>query len=285
MAEQVAESRVARPAPALRPFVEAYVGYRYEGFAPGVHAGLPSRHLTFVVSFDEPLDLVGMPGPAQRPERFWASASGLHTSPARIRHDGNQHGVQLGVTPAGARALFGMPAAELAHTVVHLPEVLGGLGDELVERLAAAPSWPDRFSVLDDVLGRALTTPREPAREVAHAWSFLAHRAGAVDIESLAREVGWSRRHLSEQFRSEYGLPPKTMARVLRFERAKWMLVRADRSPLATVAATCGYADQPHMTREWQELAGSSPSGWLAGEELPFVQDPPDPDEARWDHG
>ena len=105
-----------------------------------------------------------------------------------------------------------------------------------------------------------------------HAWSLLAGADGSIDIGAVAAAVGWSRRHLSEQFRREFGLPPKVMARVMRFERAKALLARRD-PDLATVAAVAGYADQPHMNREWRELAGSTPAGWLRGEEFLFVQD------------
>jgi AraC-like DNA-binding protein len=50
------------------------------------------------------------------------------------------------------------------------------------------------------------------------------------------------------------------------------MLRTAARPGLAEIAARCGYADQAHLTREWRELAGCTPSTWLA-EELPSVQD------------
>ena len=98
-------------------------------------------------------------------------------------------------------------------------------------------------------------------------------------MAALAGEVGWSRRHLTERFSAEYGVGPKAMARVLRFERARWMLVQPDRPSLATVAATCGYADQAHMTRDWRALAEATPGAWLRDEELPFVVDPVDVDD------
>ena len=63
------------------------------------------------------------------------------------------------------------------------------------------------------------------------------------------------------------------MARVLRFERSKGLLIRPDHLTLAAIAAECGYADQAHMAREWRTLAGASPTQWLADERLPFVQD------------
>jgi AraC-like DNA-binding protein len=271
----VQDQAVATPAAPLRPFVARYVGYRFEGFEPGFHAGLPSRFLSLIVSFDAPVDLAAMPDPAQRPDRFTALVGGLHASPAMIRHDGNQHGIHVHLTAWGARALFGLPAAELAHRVVPLDAVLGprGIG-ELLDRLDAAHGWSDRFAVLDTVLMDRLDD-RQPVRdEVAHAWDRLATSGGAVSIGTLAGEIGWSRRHLTERFRAEFGLAPKTMARVLRFERARDLLACAGRPSLAHVAAVCGYADQAHLTRDWRQLAGSSPLAWLREEVFPGVQDP-----------
>ena len=73
MGPPVNESALGRPAPPLRPFVDRYIGYRQEGFAPGVHRGLPSRHLTFIVSLADPVDIAGMPDAAQAPASYQAS--------------------------------------------------------------------------------------------------------------------------------------------------------------------------------------------------------------------
>jgi AraC-like DNA-binding protein len=280
----VADTTIARhverrPAPALRRLVSGYTGYRYAGFEPGCHLGMPSRSLTLIVQFDAPLELAAMPDPELPPARFTALVSGLHDRAATIRHDGNQHGVQLAVTPAGARALFGMPAAELAMAVVPLADVIGPVEAELVDRLSETDDWSRRFAVLDEVLGRLAAADGSPRRaagpsdEVAFAWHRLVATDGAAAVTSVARDAGWSRRHLSERFRSEFGLSPKTMARVFRFERARAMVRRAGGPSLARVAAECGYADQAHLTREWRSLTGATPTGWLAEERLPIVQD------------
>jgi AraC-like DNA-binding protein len=94
---------------------------------------------------------------------------------------------------------------------------------------------------------------------------------GGVQIRDLANAVGWSRRHLSEQFTHTLGLPPKTAARILRFEHACRLLLDT-RANFAEVVAHCGFQDQAHMTREWNALAGSTPGVWRA-KELPFLQD------------
>jgi AraC-like DNA-binding protein len=283
---QVAEGVVYRPPALLRPYVESYVGYRYAGFPAGEHMGLPSRHLTFVISFDAPLQLSVLPGGGEGVWTYDALLGGLHTSPAVIRHDGSQHGIQLQVTPAGARALFGLPAGEVAGIVVPLDAIWGRLAGELLDRLSGAAGWGRRFAVLDGVLLRALASrvelPSGARRETTAAWDRLTTSAGRVGVATLAEEVGWSRRHLTERFSAEYGLNPRSLAKVLRFERARRLLVRADRPTLAVVAAACGYSDQAHMVHDWHALAGSSPTGWLESEVLPFVQDEEPPDWSEW---
>ena len=180
--------------------------------------------------------------------------------------------MQVELTPLGARRLLGVPAGELGSIVVALDDVLGTSAHELSDRLAAERDWERRFQILDRLLARSLVDGPEPPAEVAWAWQRLVAARGAVEVGVLAREVGWSRRHFGERFRQELGLSPKVAARVLRFERACQLLKLARRPSLAAVAARCGYFDQAHLTRDWHQLAGCSPSVWAA-EELPSVQD------------
>ncbi|MGH9026611.1 MAG: helix-turn-helix domain-containing protein, partial [Acidimicrobiia bacterium] len=175
---------------------------------------------------------------------------------------------------------FGMPASALASTVLSLETLLGTRAGELVDRLDAGCTWTDRFAVLDDVLTRQLMEPRPIREEVIFGWHQLLTTGGAATVASLATAVGWSRRHFTDQFRAEFGLPPKAVAKVVRFERARNRLLRPDRPSLARVAAESGYADQAHLARDWRELAGSSPSAWLETEVFPFVQDAPVVEEA-----
>lgn len=249
----------ARPAAPLAPYIRSYSGYRFAGVAPGFHQGLPSGSVTFIVSLDEPIDIVATPG-GQRPLALDALVGGLHLRPATIAHEGSGAGVSIDLSPLGSRALFGLPVAQLASLVVDLRDLLGPAGGELVERLRAAPSWPDRFAVLDEVLGRAVGEGTAVLPEVEHAWHVLAANGGRVTVTELASEVGWSRRHLTSRFSAELGVSPKGAARLLRFERTCALLDRG--LGLADAAVAGGYYDQAHMTGEWRELAGMTPSRW-----------------------
>jgi AraC-like DNA-binding protein len=270
----ISESVRHRPAPALRPLVAWYSGYRQSGVPPARHRGLPSPYLTLIVTLDDPLVVAEHPDPCQPASRHGVLVGGLHTVPALITHEGRQSGVQLQVTPLGARALLGLPAGELAGLDLEADDVLGPFAAELRDRVRAAATWAERFAVLDDLLSRRAGLqqgPLGPPRpEVTYAWRALLASRGAVPIGELARETGWTSRHLGARFRDEFGLTPKAAARVVRFDRARRLLqgrVAAGGAPaLADLAAAGGYYDQAHLAREFRELAGCAPSRWLAEE-------------------
>jgi AraC-like DNA-binding protein len=272
---------VSRPHPALRALISRYIGYRQDGVLLEVHRGLPSQHVTLIVSLEAPVRLLEMPGSDQRAARCQGLVGGLHTGPALIAQDRLQAGVHLEVSPLGVRTLLGVPASELAGRVIDLADLPRPGLAQLPERLVEAPSWARRFEILDEVLLTCATssasrdsraTAQQPPGEVRWAWRRILTEGGAVPVSQLARDVGWSRRHFSELFAREFGLAPKQAARVVRFGRAAALLRRLPPGGLAEVAQLCGYFDQAHLTNEWRALAGCTPHTWIR-EELPFLQD------------
>lgn len=266
LTEAIDEYVESRPAPALRPLVAAYSGYRQAGVSPAVHRGLPSPYLTMIITLDDPLVMAAHPDPRTPPGEYDSLIGGLHRVPALIVHDGWQSGVQLRLTPLGARALLRLPAGELAGTDVHAEEVLGPFARLLRERIGAARGWAERFAALDEALLRYARLESALPGEVAWAWQRVLATGGGVSVSDVAGEVGWSTRHLSQRFRTEIGLGLKEAARVVRFDRAQRMLRHPSRPGLAEVAGTCGYFDQSHLTREFGVLAGYPPARWLAEE-------------------
>lgn len=275
MAEPLSDTVVRAPAAPLAPYVEQYVGYRLLGFPAGLHRGVPSRHLTFIVSIGDPIDVVAQTDPSQSPSSYRCVVGGLQASHALISHRGDQEGVEVELTPEGCRALLGLPAAALWNTSVELDEVAARLGGELWERLQATTDWASRFAVCDQtllgLLDRSTAAPLAP--ELRRSWQLLTDSCGAVGVRDLAAEVGWSRQHLRRRFSEEFGLAPKLAGRVIRFDHARHTLQRVGQAvTIAEVAAATGYYDQAHLHREFTEFAGCGPTELLAGD-LPSVQD------------
>lgn len=260
----------------LAPYVASLAAYDVTTPEPGIHRGLPSPTLTFVLPFDAPLE-VSWAGEPESRTSGWSSVSGLHDRPAHIHHGVRQAGIQLALTPRGARALLGVPIGEVARALTGLDEI----GSDLPVALRRLPDELNDLARSDDrvrlverrlVEALAATEAPEPRAEVGHA---LARLTRGAPVHEVAAETGCSRRHLTTLVRAECGVSPKTFQRIARFatSRQRWadQLAGGDGS-LAELAVGCGYADQSHLTREWNVLAGCTPTTW-AREEFPFVQD------------
>lgn len=120
-------------------------------------------------------------------------------------------------------------------------------------------AWPDEALALlrhaVDVRFARLERDPAPAR-VREAVALLA-RAG--DVEPVARALGISERSLHRDLLRWSGLAPKSLARILRMQRAL-RAIRTGSGPLALIALRAGYADQAHMTRELKALTGRTPA-------------------------
>ncbi|GAA2162529.1 helix-turn-helix domain-containing protein [Actinomadura napierensis] len=252
-----------RPHSALRPFLRAYQGYWEPEAVPSRMRTLPTRSAVVIVNLGPPMRLE-VPGPGAAAE-LRSFAAGMHDGHGAYSTPGGQHGVQLDLSPLGAYTLLGVPMARITNAAVELPDLLGPAASALVERLAATPSWADRFDLLDAFLLRRLEIGPEPDPEVARAWRLLRGSDGAVGVLRLAEDVAYGRRHLTQRFTEQAGLPPKVMARVLRFQRAVELLSRHGLG-LADAAALSGYYDQAHLNREFRALSGCTPSELLGGQ-------------------
>jgi AraC-like DNA-binding protein len=81
-----------------------------------------------------------------------------------------------------------------------------------------------------------------------------------VPLAELAGVAGLSRFELIRRFREQNGLTPHAFQRDLRIDRARAML--GDGVPVAAVAAACGFADQPHLSRVFKRLVGVAPGAY-----------------------
>lgn len=261
---------VAAPAPALVSYVVGYSGYWQEGAGPAVHRGLPSPFLTLIFTIEHRLRVSRHPNPAQASSAWRTLVGGLHLSPALIVHDGAQSGIQAMVTPRGARALLGLPASELVSLDVDAADLMGRAAERLSDQLAEAPDWPARFALVDHFLLQRAQRAAPPGPSLARvdaAWRLLQRYGGSVSIAAVADRVQISARTLRDGFAAEFGLTPKQAARMIRFDRARRRLAASAATgttiALAELAASCGYADQAHLTREFAVFAGLPPAAWL----------------------
>jgi AraC-like DNA-binding protein len=238
------------PPAALAPYVSCLWAQTIgAGDEPYEHPVLPDGCID-IVSVNEDLALVG---PATRAvtERFPAGS------------------VIVGVRfrTGAAPPLLGAGAAELRDQEIPIGDIWGCAGVTLAARCADAPSaaeGPARLGVLVDALLRRLDDA-PPVDPVATRAAAMLTECPARPVWDLAHQVDMSERQLRRRVEAAVGYSPRTLGRILRFQR----FLQAARSlppprrDLSRLAAETGYADQAHLTRESTQLAGLPPAALL----------------------
>lgn len=250
------EIETFEPSPALRGHVASPAVFRETG-PPTTRPELPVTGVVLILVLGDRLSIDG--------NEVGSFVAGVHDRPVRTGHFGEQSGVNAYLDPLAARRILGMPLAELTNRTVPMRDVFGREADELTERAQEAPTAAARWQVLDDWLAARLQAAPEPRPVLVHTLGRISATHGAMRMDALARETGFSRRHIAGVVGQEIGVPPKTLARLARMQRAG-ALLREGRD-LADVAFSSGFADQPHFNREFRAFTGVAPS------EFPFVQD------------
>lgn len=171
--------------------------------------------------------------------------------------------------PGTAPAALGVPADALRDARVPLAELWGGpAAGRIAEAVAGAADGPS--ALLAAVLPRLCAAPApDPlagpilaaaARPPASGASGAA--PGELGVGALAERLGLSERQLRRRSLAAFGYGPKTLHRVLRFQRA--LRLARGGAEFGALAYTAGYADQAHLAREVRALGGV-PLGTLVG--------------------
>lgn len=221
-----------RPTAALQPWVECFWTNRDDAREPREHRVLPDgcADLVFDLSAGE------------------ADVVGTMTRPLILTGDQPSHYFGVRFRPGRAAAFLRVPLAELTDARVSLSDVWRGFRGE----------WS--IASLETELLKRLDPDRD--RRVDYAVERIVASNGAVRIDDVADEAGISRQHLARQFRHHVGISPKMLARVMRFRTVIEAVERE--CDWADVAARFGYYDQSHLIAEFRELAGVTPSGFVA---------------------
>jgi AraC-like DNA-binding protein len=248
--------------PALEPYVRNLMGYSERSAGRVLQRQFPGVQVVVILELAPPIQLrADVPG---APGRSYAGGfvAGVDEAPTLTEHGGYQRGLQLDFTPLGARLFFGLPMSELAGRVVHWRDVVPREYRELAARLAELPDWDARLGLVERLVLERLAAARLRTAPVAWACEQLQRSGGRLPVTGLARELGYSAKHLGTLFRDQVGLTPKRVARLVRFDQLAAHLRATPPGalePWGQLALRFGYADQAHLGREVRQFTGLPP--------------------------
>jgi AraC-like DNA-binding protein len=164
-----------------------------------------------------------------------------------------------------AEAVLGVPASAITGRVLALDDLWGEAPTQrLLDQLATARAASDATKILETAIAERLTCVN-----AYRSHSPLALRATerltSASVKTVAADLGISERQLRRIFHHTIGVTPKAFARLARFHRALDIAREDPHTTWASIAATAGYYDQPHLIEDFHAIAGVTP-GALLGE-------------------
>jgi len=251
------------PGPPLGAFVEQFWLCSDAPARPGGQI-LPKGTIEFVVNLSENEIRVHDPARPDRCRRHaGAVVCGAYGGSFVTDHARRASIVGVHFRPGGAFPFLGVPAGELADTHVDLETLWGRSAAELRERLCAANTPAERFSLLERTLTARLNHMTGRHGSVPVALDAFERTGTTARVRDVARQVGLSQRRFIEVFAAEVGLTPKLYGRVRRFQRALALVKGVATPDWARVAPACGYFDQSHLIRDFRAFSSLTPEEYL----------------------
>ena len=201
-----------------------------------------------------------------------AVLSGARSNCFTIDCNQQEHVVGVQFTPGGASPFFRMPISELEDASFDMADLWGAEAGWVRERILAAPTPRAMLEVLATCLeerigtctraGFGHTTRLHPA--VVYMARELNICDGPGRVQTVTGKIGMSQRRIAQLFHEQVGVSPKTFHRVRRFQHTLARLRGVQQVNWADLAAECGYYDQAHLSHDFRQIAGMTPSAYLA---------------------
>ena len=255
--------REIKPTPPLRSFIECF--WTLEGDR-SVESSEPERILPdgcveLILNFGDRF-LQHVDGEQRcQPRNF---VVGQMTGPILISPAGLVELVGIRFQPGSTRVFLDLPANEIADQVVELGGLSRQFERSLMQACERVAALDQKVAAVDAFLAARVKRGKFDSNLLALAARVI-DRRGLVSVGELASQAGVSARQLERRFLREVGLGPKLLARIVRFQQV-FRAVDQSNPAWADVASECGYYDQAHLIRDFNQFAQLTPAVLFASQ-------------------
>lgn len=189
---------------------------------------------------------------------------GQMTGPILISPSGSVELLGIRFQPGGTRVFLSTPAHEITDEVVALADFSSRLERDLLAVCERHHTLRMRAGALDSYLCAQLANTNSDS-QILDLAKTIVDQGGVISVDRLASDAGVSNRQLERRFLREVGLGPKLLARIVRFQEVFRAVEQCD-AAWATVAVECGYYDQAHLIRDFNQFAQQTPAVLFASQ-------------------
>jgi AraC-like DNA-binding protein len=249
--------RERQPNPPLNRFVECFWTLEQDTFASEVPPEriLPDGCVELILNFGSEFSQHTGGQRKLQPRNFLV---GQMTGPILISPTGPVQLLGIRFHPGGTLPFFRVPMHEVTDRIVELGALSTTLQNDLLLATRHLSTLADLVSAVEKLFTSYLAQFKHDSWTMSLA-AKIVEQHGLVSVDQLATDAGISSRQMERRFLREIGVGPKLLARILRFQQVFRAVERADGS-WASVALDCGYYDQAHLIRDFNQFAHQTPS-------------------------
>jgi len=166
--------------------------------------------------------------------------------------------------PHGAKTFFDLPMDEFNNQNISIKDLNDKFLNQLTEQIQHAKDNQTAVRFIEKFLISRLTNfDNYNHRRITEVLKSINH-AHQPNMKSLADIACLSYKQFSRIFTEYLGTSPKEFTRIVRFQRALYMLQNNPGKDPIELAVDCGFYDQPHLIKEFKTFSGYTPNEYMA---------------------
>lgn len=195
-----------------------------------------------------------------------AALTGLYTRRKFITFTGELHLVGVVFEPGFAHCFINDSLHHYPDCAIDASLVFGSSINRLHQQLAAEAGERERHSLLERHFN---SYPHKRKQEhqsaiIAAAAKHIQTAQGNVDVTAMHRNYYMSERNFRRRFTEFVGIAPKQYSRITRV-KAFSKSFETQRGAYNNLFTVLGYNDPAHFTKDFTNIAGTSPSSYFRG--------------------
>ena len=194
-------------------------------------------------------------------KKYWVA--GFQTQPSYVENYGESKMVVIQFRTLGAYVFLHQPLRNFTNSYIHLDCLFKNEADETWERLQAANSVSEKFSITELFLQRKLLPGKMPHGKLIASISLLLRSKEPISIKELCHHHNISRKHLNFLFQEYLGISPKMLSSLNRFQSILHSISRSRPEKLSNVAYELDFFDQAHFNNSFKQFTGLKPNEYI----------------------
>lgn len=259
LADKMESFRIIKPSPALVPYIRYYWILRMDAATPVRERTLPVGCINMV--FHRGRQLFSLTEKSLQPTAF---ISGQSTSYSDVVSTGNIDMIFVVFHPYAARIFFQIPINEFHKKNISISEIGDPALKELEKQVADTMDDSRSIGLIERFLiSRLHSFSAYNVKRVAATVQEI-NQQSQTSISQLSQIACLSNKQFNRVFTEYVGTNPKEFIRIVRMQRALYLLQLHPDRCFAQIACECGFYDQSHLIKEFKTFSGYTPTEYLS---------------------